>query len=156
MVQDTDGDADLSIYMSEADPKADGPVMKRALFKKGIVFAGPMWGQLPSLDVNGKGSLVVKSTNTGIGRTKWEQSLTVVYRDKDFVIAGITYLTYDGLDPKAGRQLRPQPPLRQGPAERQARARPVHTDRGWPTGRTISSRRPASFDPLGGSPNRRP
>jgi hypothetical protein len=61
-----------------------------------------MAGTIPSLQVNPQGSLVVSSENIGIGRNKWEQKLTIVYRNNEFIVAGLTYSSRDTLDPKAG------------------------------------------------------
>ena len=77
-------------------------VLAAAEIKKGVAFSGSMWGQLPSLDVNGKGSLLIKSGNQSIGRDRWTQTLTVLYRNMEFLIGGIAYTARDTLDPKGG------------------------------------------------------
>jgi len=103
LVDNRDSGADLYIYLgldSARDDKAPAP--KPALVKKDAAWSGGMWGSRPSLGDNGKGSLLIKSGNMAIGRNKWEQTLTVVYREKQFVVAGITRSEFDGLDPKAG------------------------------------------------------
>ncbi len=102
LVENDDQDADLMIWLSSDDPKSDRDMMRLALVKKSIVTAGPMWGQEPSLVVNGKGSLLVKSQNMAIGRSKWERALTVAYRNGEFQVVGFTFSVHDGLDPKAG------------------------------------------------------
>jgi hypothetical protein len=101
LVQNKDDAADLYIYVSK-DEAGSESVLALAEMKKGIVFSGSMWGQLPSLDVNGKGSLLIKSGNESIGRDRWTQTLTVIYRNKEFVIGGIAYKVRDTLDPKGG------------------------------------------------------
>lgn len=40
----------------------------------------------------------VISQNYGIGRNRWEQTLTLAYREGAFVLAGFTYNWYDSLD----------------------------------------------------------
>jgi hypothetical protein len=55
-------------------------------------------GQLPWLDVNGKGSLFIKSGNETIGRDRWRQTLTAVYRNNEFLITWIAYTARDTLD----------------------------------------------------------
>ena len=72
------------------------------MLKKSVVFSGAMWGQLPSLEVSGKGSLLIKSENDFVGKDRWTQVLTVVYRNKEFLIGGIAYTARDTLDPKGG------------------------------------------------------
>ena len=90
---------DLLIYLGE-----DGAhQMKLALNKPAIAWTGAMWGQLPSLESNNKDSLLIKSENSAIGRDRWSQTLTVAYRNNEFVVAGYTYNSYDTLDPKAGK-----------------------------------------------------
>jgi len=101
LVQNKDDGANLYIYLSKDDAESES-VLALAEMKKGVVFSGSMWGQLPSLDVNGKGSLLIKSGNDAIGRDRWTQTLTVVYRNKEFLIGGIAYTERDTLDPKGG------------------------------------------------------
>lgn len=101
LAQNKDDGADLYIYLRK-DASGSEPVLALAELKKGVVFSGGMWGQLPSLDVNGKGSLLIKSGNESVGRARWTQTLTVVYRNKEFLIGGIAYTTRDTLDPKGG------------------------------------------------------
>ena len=98
LVNSEDG-ADLYLYMAD-DTTPSSP--KLALVKKSFVWSGGMWGSLPSLATNGKGSLIVKSENMAVGRNKWEQSLTVARRNGEFVVIGVTYTAFDTLDPKAG------------------------------------------------------
>jgi hypothetical protein len=52
--------------------------------------------------VNEKGSLLIKSANEAIGRSRWSQTLTIVYRNGQFLVAGLTREARDKLDPKAG------------------------------------------------------
>ncbi len=101
LVQNADASADLYIYLAK-DEAGSESVLTLAELKKSLVFSGAMWGQLPSLDVNGKGSLLIKSENEGVGRDRWSQVLTVVYRNKEFLIGGVAYSARDTLDPKSG------------------------------------------------------
>jgi hypothetical protein len=98
LVNNEDG-ADLYLFLAD-DSTPSTP--KLALVKKNFVWSGGMWGSLPSLSTNGKGSLIVKSENMAVGRNKWEQSLTVARRNGVFVVIGVSYTAYDTLDPKAG------------------------------------------------------
>lgn len=93
--------ADLYLYLLKDDPRGDS-ALALAETKKNVAFSGGMWGQLPSLETNGKGSLLIKSANDSIGRDRWSQTLTIVYRNKQFLIGGIAYEARDTLDPKAG------------------------------------------------------
>jgi hypothetical protein len=56
-------------------------------------------GQDPTLSALPNGSIAVHSENSGVGRDRWEQTLTIAYRNAAFVVAGFTYSHYDTLDP---------------------------------------------------------
>lgn len=60
-----------------------------------------MMGQVPTVSIDERGSVIVTSENIAIGRHKWEQKLTIALRDGQFVVAGYTYSFYDTLDPEA-------------------------------------------------------
>ncbi len=100
LVANSDAGADLYIYRG-VDNDGDKP-LQPALVKKDIAWNGAVWGQRPSLDANSKGSLVVKSENDAIGRDRWSQTMTIVYRNNEFLVAGLSYEVRDTLDPKAG------------------------------------------------------
>jgi hypothetical protein len=101
LVDNFDSGADLYIFRGVEDAKADAP-MKPDLLKKQAAWNGSMWGSRPTLDANAKGSLVMKSQNDAIGRSRWSEALTIVYRNHEFLIAGLTYESHDTLEPKAG------------------------------------------------------
>jgi hypothetical protein len=73
---------------------------KQAAHAKEIVWSGGI-GQEASLEVAENGWLKVKSQNSSIGRDRWEQTLTVVYRKGAFRVAGYTHSYYDTLNPEA-------------------------------------------------------
>lgn len=89
-----EGTADLYIYIG-----ADGGFFEQT-YAPNIVWSGSLWGQQPSLELNDAGSLLVLSTNHGMGRIRWFQALTIAYRDENFVMAGFTYDYYDSIDPE--------------------------------------------------------
>lgn len=89
-------ETELFIYLSDPSEKR----LKLAVHKKNIAWVGSLWGTLPSLETNKKGSLVITSANDSIGRNRWIHKLTVAYRNNVFVVAGYTYVAYDTLDPK--------------------------------------------------------
>jgi hypothetical protein len=101
LVQNKDDAADLYLYLSKDELTTDS-VLALVETKKNVAYSGSMWGQLPSLDVNGKGSLLIKSGNEAIGRDRWTQTLTVVYRNKEFLVGGIAYTARDTIDPEGG------------------------------------------------------
>lgn len=98
LVENGDTGADLYIYRA-LDPSREAPA-KPTLVKKDAAWSGAMWGQLASLETNAKGALLIKSGNDSIGRDRWSQTLTIIYRNKDFIVAGVTRETRDTLDLK--------------------------------------------------------
>jgi hypothetical protein len=83
--------ADLMILTDRRSDKGAQPL----LVVRDIAFNGAMWGMAPSLDATPNGSLVVHSEQTGIGRHAWNQTLTIAWRGGAFVVAGVTYGTWD-------------------------------------------------------------
>ena len=90
------GETLLLIYLSDTNTSD----IKLEVEKIGIAWIGSMWGTIPSLDLNNRGSLVVTSVNDSIGRNRWTQKITIAYRNKRFVVVGYSYSAYDTLDPK--------------------------------------------------------
>ena len=92
LASDTEPDtADLIIF---ADRRAaDGPIILAAT--RSIAYNGPLFGQSPLLEQAQNGSLRLHAEQVGIGRAPWTETLTIAYRDGDFLIAGRTYTTYD-------------------------------------------------------------
>ncbi len=80
LTQNGDAGADLTIFRAVPPPDGAVAALKPTLVKKDVAWSGRMWGTLPSLSVNGKGSLVIASANDAIGRNRWTQTLTVVLR----------------------------------------------------------------------------
>lgn len=56
-------------------------------------------GQVPALQLARNGSVQLVSGNQGVGRDRWQLTLTIAYRDGDYRVAGMTYEWYDTLDP---------------------------------------------------------
>jgi hypothetical protein len=68
----------------------------------GTTVAEGIYGQEPSIKAAGKSSIAIHSQNSAIGRDRWEQTLTLAYRNNQFVVAGYTYSHYDTLNPDGG------------------------------------------------------
>ncbi len=64
----------------------------------GAAWTGGAFGQLPELDVNEGGSLLLTSMNDAIGRDRWRLVLTIAHREGGWRVAGITYERRDTLD----------------------------------------------------------
>ncbi|MEM9148394.1 MAG: hypothetical protein AAGC57_19695 [Pseudomonadota bacterium] len=90
-----DEDADLRIYLSSGGEEG----MALAVARPDFVWRGAMWGTLPSLTLNAAGSLQVISGNQSIGRNRWQETITIVWRGSRFLVAGFTFDSHDTLDP---------------------------------------------------------
>lgn len=92
---------DLLFFLQDKD----GGYLKPAGAAIGKVWGtmGPdtMVGQEPEVKALPNGSIQVVTRNDSIGRDRWQQTLTLAYRNTDFVVAGFTYSYYDTLDPNA-------------------------------------------------------
>ena len=88
---------DLLIFLSTASG-----TMRLVEYKSNIAWRGAMWGTQPSLGTNEQGSLVVSAANEAIGRNRWHQKLTLIYRRDRFIVAGYSYSDYDTLKPDTG------------------------------------------------------
>jgi hypothetical protein len=96
--QNEDGDATLWVYLGKYNPEG-GLAFHPPIVAKSIVFAGTAFGQWPSLEMNRTGSsLLVRSQNEAIGRTSWNQTLTITWRNNRLVVAGLTYAFQDKID----------------------------------------------------------
>jgi hypothetical protein len=62
------------------------------------IWSGAMYGTTPGLDLNEAGSILVNSENSAIGRNRWEQIITIAYRNDALRVVGYTYNWYDTLD----------------------------------------------------------
>ncbi|WP_082546958.1 hypothetical protein [Rhizobium sp. Root483D2] len=95
---DGSGEDDNSVYIYLNDGDTDRLKLK-------TVVANKVWGDLtmagraPSITALANGSILINTHNDSVGRDRWEQKLTVAYRNFDFVVAGYTYTSYDTLDP---------------------------------------------------------
>lgn len=89
-------DVDLYIYVSSDEGK-----LELAVYNAGIVWSGMMYGTTPSLVQHPETkSILLEAGNQAVGRGRWMQTLTISYRDKEFVVSGFTHESYDTLDPK--------------------------------------------------------
>ena len=88
-------DSTLRIYLAEGPGKLELKVNVPNF----VWGAWTMYGQMPGLKALPRGSFAVTSGNSAIGRNRWEQAITIAYRDGQFLVAGYTYNDYDTLDP---------------------------------------------------------
>jgi len=91
-------DEDHAVYIYLNDGDTDRLELKTVATNK-IWGDLTMAGRAPSITALPNGSILITSHNDAVGRDRWEQKLTVAYRNFDFVVAGYTYTSYDTLDP---------------------------------------------------------
>lgn len=92
------GDEDNGIYVYLAKPEENRLTL--ALSVPNSVWGNlTMYGQEPEVTALANGSFTLATKNDAVGRDRWRQSLTIAYRNFDFIVAGYTYVSYDTLDP---------------------------------------------------------
>lgn len=84
-------DADLYIFTKPSDK------LLQAVYAPDIAVTG-IGGIDAYLRKTPNGTLQLISQNIALGRHRWEQALTIVYRDNQFLVGGYTYSDYDALD----------------------------------------------------------
>ena len=95
-------DSGLYIYLA----KPDEARLTLALSLPNTVWGSPPItpGQEPELAALSNGSLTLVTKNESIGRDRWRQTLTIAYRNFDFIVAGYTFSSYDTLNADAGSE----------------------------------------------------
>lgn len=114
---DKDGTADLAVIATPGDDSGDDNGLYIYLAKPdesrltlALSLPNSVWGDLtmsgrePELTALANGSFTITTKNDSVGRDRWRQSLTIAYRNFDFIVAGYTYAAYDTLDPNAGAE----------------------------------------------------
>ncbi|MFC3071916.1 hypothetical protein [Shinella pollutisoli] len=100
---DVESDKDNGLYVYLANPDESRLELKLAL--PDTVWGGlTLYGQEPSLAALANGSFTLTTRNESVGRDRWRQSLTIAYRNNDFIVAGYTYASHDTLDPNGVRE----------------------------------------------------
>lgn len=96
-----DGDMDLRFFLEAENGKylRDAGVAAHKVW--GTAEPDGFVGQEPDIKAMPNGSIQVITRNDAIGRNRWNQTLTIAYRNTDFIVAGFTYSYYDTLDPNS-------------------------------------------------------
>jgi hypothetical protein len=98
MIETSDQEFDVLFYLTDKNQR-----LKLHDYVKSMVWgATTMYGQEPFVSTRENGSLMITSQNSAIGRDRWEENLTIVYRQDQFIVAGFSYTYYDTLDPDSG------------------------------------------------------
>lgn len=99
---DAEGGDDNGLYVYLANPEESRLALALAL--PNTVWGGlTLYGQEPSLAARANGFFTLTTRNESVGRDRWRQTLTVAYRNNDFIVAGYTYASHDTLDPDGAR-----------------------------------------------------
>ncbi|MXN52033.1 hypothetical protein GR158_12970 [Shinella sp. AETb1-6] len=99
---ENDGD-DNGLYVYLAKPNESRLTV--ALSLPNTVWGSlTLFGQEPELAALANGSFTLSTKNETIGRDRWRQSLTIAYRNFDFIVAGYTFTSYDTLNPDGGQE----------------------------------------------------
>lgn len=97
---DQSGGAETFTLLDNGQGSADLQIDDTALgtrFGAEIAWVGGI-GQTPTITLAPNGSVQIISMNDSIGRGRWELTLTIAYRDDDYLVAGYTYAWRDTLD----------------------------------------------------------
>jgi hypothetical protein len=97
---DQSGGAETFTLLDNGQGSADLQIDDTALgsrFAAEIAWVGG-FGQTPRIARAPNGSVQVISMNDSVGRGRWELTLTIAYRDDDYLVAGYTYAWRDTLD----------------------------------------------------------
>ncbi len=98
MIETGEQEFDVLFYLTDKNQR-----LKLHDYVKSMVWgATTMYGQEPFVSTRENGSLMITSQNSAIGRDRWEENLTIVYRQNQFIVAGFSYSSYDTLDPDGG------------------------------------------------------
>lgn len=103
LVAPDNDDEEIGIYLYLTE--SDRPLLKLIASAPDKIWGNTrldgLYGQDPEITALANGSVAVMSQNSGIGRNRWEQTLTLAYREGRFLVAGYNYSSYDTLDPDA-------------------------------------------------------
>lgn len=98
---DSGDDNGIYVYLAKPEENRLTPV----LALPNVIWGNlTMYGQEPELAALANGSFTITTKNDAVGRDRWRQSLTIAYRNFDFIVAGYTYSSYDTLNPDGGAE----------------------------------------------------
>ena len=100
---DESGD-DSGLYVYVAKPEENRLTLALSLPNTVWGSLPIMAGQEPELAALANGSFTLVTKNESIGRDRWRQTLTIAYRNFDFIVAGYTFSSYDTLNPDGGSE----------------------------------------------------
>lgn len=93
------GEMDHGLLLMLGAGKGEDQIKPKAYYPD-LVWGGlpgGMAGNRPSVTIAANGSIRLFSHNDSVGRDRWNQTLTLAWRDKKLMLAGFTYSSYDTL-----------------------------------------------------------
>ncbi|MEO1747117.1 MAG: hypothetical protein AAFR27_00605 [Pseudomonadota bacterium] len=94
---DSDNDYTLVILADAAGPGGSlGEIARYEDAAWGGV--GDFYGNRPSVNFTDAGSLQLRSGNDAVGRNRWNQTVTLIWRDNSVILGGYTYIERDTLE----------------------------------------------------------
>lgn len=124
-------DMQVGLYVYLREEETNGTLLTLALAVPDKIWGGrggetAAFGQEPSIRALSNGSIAITTQNFGIGRNRWEHTISLAHRDGRFVVAGLTFNSYDTLQEEE----------------------PLSCDLNLLTGRGVVNERKISFAPL--------
>jgi hypothetical protein len=100
---DAAGEEDHGLLLFFGGKKDDGQIAPRGYYPD-LVWGGlpgAMAGNRPSVEIAANGSIRLKSHNDAVGRLRWNQTLTLGWREGQLMLTGFAYGSYDTLAKEA-------------------------------------------------------
>lgn len=86
-----ENDVGIAVYLR--NPQL--PVLKQVVVLPARFWGTKSAGQQPDLDILANRSITVHTQNMSIGRTHWEKTYTLAWRNGELIVAGFTYSFFD-------------------------------------------------------------
>lgn len=84
----------IAVYLRTASL----PALRKAIALPARFWGTSSAGQQPEVAILQNRSITVHTQNTGFGRSHWERTYTLSWRQGELIVAGFTYAFYDTLD----------------------------------------------------------
>ncbi|QGZ35883.1 hypothetical protein [Stappia indica] len=124
-------DMQVGLYVYVREEATNGSLLTLVLAVPDKIWGGrggdtAAFGQEPSIKALANGSIAITTQNSAIGRNRWEHTISLAHRDGRFVVAGLTFNSYDTLQEEE----------------------PLSCDLNLLTGRGVVNERKISFAPI--------
>lgn len=85
----------VGVYVYFREPQTEGSLLRLVLAVPDKVWGGRFHGQEPSVVALKNGSIAIETRNFAIGRDRWEHTISLAWRNGRFLVAGLTFKSYD-------------------------------------------------------------